>query len=166
MHQRGTVTTGRTSVWMTTNAKPCRLRDSTPTIPRSLRGSTLPDGNSRWVFEITAPRQHRAEPGTAGQSAVRTPPCRIGGRPESYGRRSMSTAGAQPAPGLVRADVRMGTAPAVEHPPAICAADQRADCGHGARLGAGTLSPQPCPLHLREAVTDRTSRRAASTSPR
>jgi hypothetical protein len=114
MHQRGTVTTGRTSVWMTTNAKPCRLRDSTPTIPRSLRGSTLPDGNSRWVFEITAPRQHRAEPGTAGQSAVRTPPCRIGGRPESYGRRSMSTAGAQPAPGLVRADVRMGTAPAVE----------------------------------------------------
>jgi len=50
---------------------------------------------------ITAPRQLRAEPGIAGQSAARTPQRRIGGRPKSYGRRSTSKAGAQRAAELL-----------------------------------------------------------------
>jgi hypothetical protein len=39
MHQRGTVTTGRASntVWMPKNAKPCKPKDSTLTIPQSSR---------------------------------------------------------------------------------------------------------------------------------
>jgi hypothetical protein len=72
----------------------------------------------------SAPRQHRAEPDTAGQSAVHTPQHRIDGTPKSYGRRSMSTAGAQPATGLARAGDRVGIARAVEPSNGIGAADQ------------------------------------------
>ena len=80
--EQGTVTTGRASnaVSMTKNAKPCGLRDSTPTT-RDHRGDRpCPDGKSRSVLE--SPHRGRTVQNPAPrQSAVRTPQRRIGGRP-------------------------------------------------------------------------------------